>query len=420
MSAPGSTAGAEAAALAALDLEVLRDDLVTCVQIASPVGRERALLTWLADRAAGLGLRTDLHQHDLAALRAHPDQPGEEVAREELWGLAATLPAADPGAPRLALCGHVDVVGPGTVPWRLGSERSGAIEDGRLHGRGSVDMKAGVIAALHAIAAVREGLGAAPACEAVLLAVSAAEDGGLGAFAELERDAGYAGCVLTEPTGWDVVCVHAGALTFTGTVHGTSAHAAHRLEGTSAIDRYLPVHAALADLELALNDDVEDGLMAKLALPYPLVVGEVAAGTWPGQVPDRLTFRGRAPVRIGEDPAAVRAAVRTAIEDATTQGDPPVDLVWTGGQVASGATDPGDPLVRLVSRAVQAERARPTHVTGVPWGADMRLFCARGIPTTMLGTPGAERAYAVDEHVALDDVATLTRALVRLLCRYGA
>ena len=48
---------------------------------------------------------------------------------------------------------------------------------------------------------------------------------------------------------------------------------------------------------------------------------------------------------------------------------------------------------------------------GVPWGADMRLFSARGIPAVMLGAGGIELAHAVDERVRIDDVAALARIL---------
>ena len=64
--------------------------------------------------------------------------------------------------------------------------------------------------------------------------------------------------------------------------------------------------------------------------------------------------------------------------------------------------------------AVAAERGE-APVTGVPWGADMRLFCARGIPTVMLGTTGIELAHAVDERVRIDDVAALARILAAIL-----
>ena len=50
---------------------------------------------------------------------------------------------------------------------------------------------------------------------------------------------------------------------------------------------------------------------------------------------------------------------------------------------------------------------------GVPYGADMRLFCARGIPTVMVGTPGLELAHAVDERVRVEDLATLARIIAR-------
>ena len=134
----------ESAALAALDLEALARDAADLVRIPSITGDERAALELVAERAQAVGLDTDLHQYDLTALRALPGHPGEEAARDELWGVTATLPGSTPR--RLALNGHIDVVGPGTEPWQR-DPWSGAIENGRLHGRGSVDMKAAVIAA---------------------------------------------------------------------------------------------------------------------------------------------------------------------------------------------------------------------------------------------------------------------------------
>ena len=58
--------------------------------------------------------------------------------------------------------------------------------------------------------------------------------------------------------------------------------------------------------------------------------------------------------------------------------------------------------------AVAAERG-DAPVAGVPWGADMRLFCARGIPTVMVGTTGIELAHAVDERVRVDELVSVAR-----------
>jgi acetylornithine deacetylase len=74
--------------------------------------------------------------------------------------------------------------------------------------------------------------------------------------------------------------------------------------------------------------------------------------------------------------------------------------------------------VERVRAAVAAERGA-APLAGVPWGADMRLFTARGIPAVMVGTPGIELAHAVDERVGVDDVASLARIIARALAAPG-
>jgi acetylornithine deacetylase len=398
------------AALEALDPEALARDAAALLRVPSVTGDERPALEALAGLAAGAGLEADLHPHDLAALRAHPDHPGEEAARGALWGLTVTLPGSAPG--RLVLNGHVDVVGPGTVPWTTGPW-SGELRDGRLYGRGAVDMKGAVVALLHALAALRAAGARAP--EIVLQCVSSEEDGGLGTFAALERDAAFDAALIAEPTGWDVVCAQAGALTFRCVVPGRTAHAAHRLEGCSALDRYVRVHVALADLEARLNRAVEHPLMRNLELPYPLLVGRAAGGEWSSQVPDRVEAEGRVGVPVGADAGAVRAALEDTVSAALDDGEAPAEVHWTGGAFLPAETAADHPWAVRVAAAVSAERGVPARVAGVPWGADMRLFAARGIPCVMAGTTGIERAHAVDEWVALDELVAVARTVIRLV-----
>jgi len=393
-------------ALSALDPDALARDAAALLRVPSMTGDERAALEALAELAAGYGLEADLHRHDLAALRAHPDHPGEEATRDELWGLEIRL---EGGPRRVCLNGHVDVVGPGTAPWRHGPW-SGALEDGRLFGRGAVDMKGAVVAALHAVAALRA---ADDRPTVVLQCVASEEDGGLGTFAALEGDARFDAALIPEPTGFRVVCAHAGALTFRGVIGGRAAHAAHRLEGCSAIDRYVRAHRALQELERRVNAGVEHPLMRELELPYPLLVGRVSGGEWSSQVPDRVEFEGRLGVPVGTDAADARAALEAALAAALDDGEAPPELHWTGGAYLPAETPVTHPWVGAVAGALEAERGIPPALAGVPWGADMRLFTARGIPCVMAGTTGIERAHAVDEWVAIDELATLARVLVR-------
>ena len=373
----------------------LVDDLAAAVRVPSLTGDEKPVLELLAERGEALGLRAQLRRYDLDAVRAHPDWPGEEAPRDELWGLTLTRSGA---GPRLALCGHVDVVDLGTEPWER-EPFSGDVAEGRLHGRGSVDMKAGVIAAMHGLAA------AAPGREVVLHCVASEEDGGQGCFAELERDSEYEACLITEPTGFDAVCAQGGSLTVIGEVAGKAAHAAERLHGRSAIDAYLPVHQALADHERAVNRDIDDTLMRDVELAYPLVVGTIKAGEWASTVPDRLTFTCRLPVRVGESFDEAVANLQAAV-------GPDVRLRVDGGRFHAARTDESHPFAQLVREVAGGAFA------GVPWGADMRLWTAKGIPTVMCGTHGIERAHAVDEYVEVADVERLAGVVRQVVERF--
>jgi acetylornithine deacetylase len=388
---------------ARIDADALAADVGALVRVPSVTGDERAAAEALAAAAGRLGLEAEVDERPLAALRDRPGHPGEEAPRTELVEVRVRRPGR--GAGRLALCGHLDVVDAGEDPW---DAWSGRVADGYVWGRGSVDMKGGVVAALHALAAAED-----PAPEVVLLGVASEEDGGLGAWAALERDAAYDACLIPEPTGFDVACAQAGALTFAGVVPGVAAHAALRREGVSALDRYLPVHAALAALEDDLNAGVDHPLMRELDLPYPVSVGRLSAGRWSSTVPDRLEFAGRVGVPVGDEPAAVRARAESAVRAAC----PSASLGWTGGQFSPGETEPDHPWVRLVHGCTR-EEAPGGRLVGVPYGSDLRHFTTRGIPCVMVGTGGLERAHARDERVAVDDLARLARVIARVLERF--
>ena len=149
----------------------------------SITGSERGAAAELVALARELGLRATLDVHDLAALRADPGHPGEEAPRTEFVGATVTLPGRDPQAPRLCLNGHIDVVRAGTEPWAR-DPWAGEVDGDTVHGRGAVDMKGGVVAALHALGALRAA-GAPLPGDVVLQAVPSEEDGGLGTFAAL-------------------------------------------------------------------------------------------------------------------------------------------------------------------------------------------------------------------------------------------
>src|SRR5215204_7550228 len=138
-----------------MDADALIADLQAFVRCPSVTGDERAMAELFAERADALGLDASVVEFDLAAVRAAPGYPGEEAPRDELVGAVAIRRGSDPDAPRLAFNGHIDVVNEGGEEWSHGPW-SGVRDGGFVYGRGSVDMKAGLAAALHAVASVRE------------------------------------------------------------------------------------------------------------------------------------------------------------------------------------------------------------------------------------------------------------------------
>lgn len=406
-----------AAALDALDPAAIARDVSVLVQERSITGQERGAAARVVALARDLGLRATFDVHDLDALRAHPGHPGEEASRTELVGASVTLPGSEPAAPRLCVNGHIDVVPEGTQPWAR-DPWAGTIDGGSVHGRGTVDMKGGVVAALHALGALRAA-GASLPGDVVLQAVPSEEDGGLGTFAALQQDADFAACLIPEPTELRIVCAHGGALTFSGVVRGRGAHAAQRLEGASAIDRYLPIHAALQAHEHAVNARTRHPLLADAELPYPLLVGRLEAGRWSSQVPDELRFEGRLGVPVGESLEEARAGLERAVAAASDDAGPPAQITWSGGQFGSGETDLLDPWVGVVRDAAAAEIGDPPPLAGVGYGCDLRLYRDRAIPCVLFGPSGIRLAHAVDEHVSIDELLTVARVIVRTVLAFA-
>jgi acetylornithine deacetylase len=411
--------------LDAVDDEAIVSDLAALVGIPSVGGTsaEIAVQQWCAERLRVLGLDVDEWEIDLVETAAAPDFPGMEVERVAALGVVGVLPSGSPvndRMPSLAFCGHTDVVPPGDPgAWSEGDPFTLRIGDGRAFGRGACDMKAGVAAMIGAVDALaRSGL---PRSRSIALhCVSGEEDGGLGAFATLRRGHRAAACVITEPTAGAVVPSNAGSLTFRLEVPGMATHGSLRWQGVSAVDKLDVVQQALRKLEAERNSDVPAEFV-HLDLPWPLSIGMVHAGDWASTVPDLLVAEGRYGVRPGERVAEAVAAFEAAVS-AECEADPwlrdnPVRISWPGGVFAPGALPEGHPLLDDVTRAVSAVRSSAPEVSGAPYGSDLRLYAAAGVPTLQYGPGRIEHAHAVDEHVEVADLLACARVYALLALR---
>lgn len=375
----------------------------------------------LAEVLAGDGCAVELWPLDLDELTADPAFPGMEVERTSAYGLLATQRGHAPELGRsLLVDGHTDVVPPGDLgawtgdPYRLRREERGGVEV--LVGRGTCDMKGGLVAAIAALRAVRAA-GVRLAGDLSIAPVVGEEDGGLGTFALMRRGVRADACVVPEPTDLDLVPANGGALTFRLLVRGRAVHASRRTEGVSALEVFLPVLEALTALETRRNADV-DPLVRRWPIAYPISIGTVHAGDWASTVPDLLVAEGRMGVALEEDSASARAALEAAVAAACAAHpflrDEPVVVEWWGGQFAAGRSldEPWlSTLRRAHAAALPSWRAPETY--GAPYGSDLRLL-APYLPTVQYGPGDTRHAHAPDEHITRAELEAATCSLAVL------
>lgn len=391
-------------------------DLVELVRIPSVSGtdEENALQHLLSERLAEHGLEVDSWSIDLSATLAADDFPGVEVDRTEAWGAVARLPGRGDGS-SLLLDAHVDVVPAGRLDtWGEAGPFGAAIRGGQVHGRGTCDMKAGLVASLWALRTLRD-LAVPLRGDLLLGTVIGEEDGGLGTYALLQRGWRADACVIPEPTSLDLAPATSGALTFRLVVPGQAAHASRRRSGVSAIEKFVPVFAALRRLEAERNE-ICHPLLRRWDLPLPIEVGTVRSGEWASSVPDSLTADGRLGVGLLEDPADARAALEQAVAEACAAdawlARHPVTVQWWGGQFAPGLTADDAAIVATVRSVHRRLSDRPQATWGTTYGSDLRLLTNLAqIPTVHYGPGEVALAHGPRESVPVAELLTAVRAL---------
>lgn len=315
--------------------------------------------------------------------------------------------------PRLAWNGHLDVVPAGARDtWEHGPW-GGTVEDGRLIGRGSADMKGPIAAALAAGAAIRRaGVEFAGTLEYHLVAdeelagvhgTSVLWEQGL-----LDQDA----AVVGEPSDLQIGLAERGGAWVTLTAYGVAAHGSQPHRGVNAItsmSRYL--------LRLPeVLPDLEHPLAGRPSVNAALIAG----GSAPNVVPDRCEVDVDRRLIPGEtDPDRVLAQFHALAEDLRRQ-HPEVRIEaelreWTDAAEASPDTD----LVRIARAAVAAERGREPDLVGFTGITDARFYINQcRIPTVILGPGSLSVAHTANESVDVDELVTAARAYTRLFVTF--
>jgi acetylornithine deacetylase len=406
----------EAAVLRWIDAH--QDELVhllrRLVAVPSVVGSEAACQQQVAELLAGQCDRLDVWEPDRTWLEAHPAYFQRGVGFEGRPNVVATLRGSG-GGRSLIVNAHVDVVDPGPAeawphpPW------SGAITDGRLHGRGAIDDKAG-LAAMIFVARGLAAVGRPLRGDLILQSVVDEEWGGGGTLATLERGYRADGAIVFEPTAFEVCPASRGGMAFRVTVQGKGAHPVRSYEGVSALEKALPLIPALRALETARQDRLRTPLFADHPIFAPIVIGTISADVLPSKVPEACIFQGL----YGYAPEEAYPAARKELEEAVTAaaaGDPwlrdhPPAVTWLGLN-KEGAQIPADhPLVGTLADAFRTAAGRPARIAGFPAGCDLPFLVRyAGVPGVVFGPGHPTVAHSSSEHIQVADLLTTARVL---------
>ncbi|MDE2663084.1 MAG: ArgE/DapE family deacylase [Gemmatimonadota bacterium] len=398
--------------------------LADLIAIESVANCETPAQERVAAEMRAIGLETDVWEIDFERLRRHPAYTAD-VQRHEGLGVVGTMGRGE--GRTLILNGHVDVVPAGELERWTHPPFELTKRDGRLFGRGVVDMKGQLCGALAAARALRDAdieLDGALQIQSVI----GEEDGGAGTLATIERGHSGDGAIVVEPTEFVIAPAQAGALSFRLTVPGLAAHGALREEGVDPVEKFIPIFQRLRALEADRNRDVAEPLFRGEALPYALTMGRLRAGIWPSTVAESLVVEGRYGVAPGEDLARARRALEDAVAEAASGDawlrDHPPTVEWVGAQFAPARTDARDPVVSTLAGAARAFGGPAPRVGGVRYGADMRLLVNHGqVPTVLFGPGDVREAHRPDESIRAADLVELARILAVTairFCRTGA
>ncbi len=325
--------------------------------------------------------------------------------------------------PVVHLNGHTDVV-PAGRGWTV-DPFGGTIRDGRIYGRGTCDMKAGLAAAIFAVEALRRASVQLPGTVEISGTVDEESGGQAGVAWLAERGRIAKGrtdyVIIPEPLDVDRICIgHRGVYWFELTTRGRTAHGSMPFLGVNAIDGMSCVLAAI-------QRDLEP-LLARRTTVMP-VVPEAARhatinvnGVEGGQPVDgiqtpcvadscRAVFDRRLLIEEEFDAAKeeIEQLVRRTLAALPGAAYEMRDLMI----VPPVRTPDGSPVVTALDAAILRVLNRPARLVASPGTYDHKHIARiAGVPHCAAYGPGElELAHQPDESCRIDDIISATKVL---------
>jgi len=295
--------------------------------------------------------------------------------------------------------GHYDV-----VPAQSRAQFQPSRRDHFLFGRGSCDMKGGIVAMLYAILALKDG-GAELDGRIALTLVPNEETGGEGGSAWLAAQGrlgrGGIGMLLAEPTSGVVWNANQGAISLRVRVLGKSAHVGLQHQGENAFERMVEVVRRMQRLKQEVEQrptKFNDGA-DRAGGSILMLGGQSGGGTNFNVVPEECWFTIDRRINPEEDLGEEKRKLIAVLQSCKNDGIP---LEWEIFQEAqSSSCREDEPLGQALARSVRTVTGEAPEFEMCPGLLEIRYYTALGVPAYAYGPGRLEVAHGPDEFVDL-------------------
>lgn len=336
-------------------------------------------------------------EHSAAPIVVGTHRPREELGRS------------------LILQAHVDVVPTGPQEMWRHPPFEPVVEGDWLYGRGGGDMKAGWVANISALDALKS-LGLQPAATVYVQSVVEEESTGNGALMTHLRGYDADAALIPEPEDEKLVRANVGVIWFRVKVRGYPVHVREMASGTNAIDAIYRVIGALRELEEKWNAAKSSHrYFARETHPINLNVGKIEGGDWASSVPAWCSIDCRIGLYPGVAAKDAAAIIRDYVADfakadAYLSANPP-EIEFNGFFAEGYVLEPGSAAESTLAEAHAAAAGKPLASFVTPGYLDARVYALYGkIPALCYG-PIAENIHGFDERVSLSSVRKITAAI---------
>ena len=329
-------------------------------------------------------------------------------------GASSLLASYGAGDKILYFHGHYDVV-PTQAPQQFEPRR----EQNFLFGRGSCDMKGGLVAMLFAIRALRE-CGAKLKGKVSLATVCDEETGGARGSAWLAQQGLLGrdgiGMLTAEPTSGVIWNANRGAITLHVEVLGKSAHVGLQHKGENAFERMHRVVARLLDLKSEVEarttrhktgadeNNPPGQTRGKRGPRHSILLlgGESGGGTNFNVVPEKCWFTIDRRMNPEEDFDDEKARLISVLEQCKLDGIP---LRWETLQEGRSASClEEEPLGRALVHSVTGITGKAPRFEMCPGLLETRFYAECGMPAYAYGPGLLSVAHGPDEYIDLRKV----------------